>query len=90
MEAGNCPTLNMNAMQNYLLSQPLTVPHDRPSFSQTASWIIHVVISNGSLSELHVKIEGFPPCTTEWHAKQVGIQHSTLPWVWEVKEMPSS
>ncbi len=25
MEAGNCPTLNMNAMHNYLLSHSLTL-----------------------------------------------------------------
>ncbi len=27
MEAGDCPTLNMNAMENYLLSQSLICTH---------------------------------------------------------------
>ncbi len=28
MEAGDCPTLNMNAMENYLLSQSLKQSHN--------------------------------------------------------------
>ncbi len=50
MEAGNCPTLNMNAMQNYLLSQPLS------SFHRFGN------MSMGTL--IHQQVFRFPLCTS--------------------------
>ncbi len=35
MEAGNCPTLNMNAMENYLLSHSLKLVCLTSGLSQT-------------------------------------------------------
>ncbi len=43
MEAGNCPTLNMNALHNYLLSQSLTHKNVIEGFHNNAEKNVSIV-----------------------------------------------